>query len=148
MHTIHLSYSYICIFSFQFISVIFSELLSYNITVISWYIIIPIFLWNKMIGSDFICLGWINSAINPFIYAFYSADFRLAFWRLTCRKCSKSRLNLDGTNRKLPAPVNWKKDMSRTWRAPHKSCKLVQLCGISGIEITMVDLRLFVTVIH
>ncbi|KAG5340952.1 5HT7R protein, partial [Acromyrmex charruanus] len=57
---------------------------------------------------------WINSAINPFIYAFYSADFRLAFWRLTCRKCSKSRLNLDGTNRKLPASVNWKKDMSRT----------------------------------
>ncbi|XP_029666193.1 octopamine receptor-like isoform X1 [Formica exsecta] len=59
-------------------------------------------------------LGWINSAINPFIYAFYSADFRLAFWRLTCRKCSKSRLNLDGMNRKLPAPVNWKKDTSRT----------------------------------
>ncbi|KYN26882.1 Alpha-1B adrenergic receptor [Trachymyrmex cornetzi] len=59
-------------------------------------------------------LGWINSAINPFIYAFYSADFRLAFWRLTCRKCSKSRLNLDGTNRKLPASVNWKKDTSRT----------------------------------
>ncbi|EFN88366.1 Alpha-1B adrenergic receptor [Harpegnathos saltator] len=59
-------------------------------------------------------LGWINSAINPFIYAFYSADFRLAFWRLTCQKCSKSRLNLDGTNRKLPTPVNWKKDTSRT----------------------------------
>ncbi|XP_071577635.1 probable G-protein coupled receptor No18 isoform X1 [Temnothorax nylanderi] len=59
-------------------------------------------------------LGWINSAINPFIYAFYSADFRLAFWRLTCRKCSKSRPNLDGTNRKLPASVNWKKDTSRT----------------------------------
>ncbi|KAL0130165.1 hypothetical protein PUN28_002042 [Cardiocondyla obscurior] len=59
-------------------------------------------------------LGWINSAINPFIYAFYSADFRLAFWRLTCRKCSKSRLNLDDTNRKLPASVNWKKDTTRT----------------------------------
>ncbi|KAH0949370.1 hypothetical protein HN011_001146 [Eciton burchellii] len=59
-------------------------------------------------------LGWINSAINPFIYAFYSADFRLAFWRLTCRKCSKSRLNLHDTNRKLPASVNWKKDTSRT----------------------------------
>ncbi|XP_011633421.1 octopamine receptor 1-like [Pogonomyrmex barbatus] len=59
-------------------------------------------------------LGWINSAINPFIYAFYSADFRIAFWRLTCRKCWKSRLNLDGTNRKLPASVNWKKDTTRT----------------------------------
>ncbi|XP_017761888.1 PREDICTED: octopamine receptor-like [Eufriesea mexicana] len=59
-------------------------------------------------------LGWINSAINPFIYAFYSADFRLAFWRLTCRKCFKSRTNLDRSNRKLPAPANWKKDTSRT----------------------------------
>lgn len=59
-------------------------------------------------------LGWINSAINPFIYAFYSADFRLAFWRLTCRKCFKSRTNLDPSNRKLPAPANWKKDTTRT----------------------------------
>lgn len=58
--------------------------------------------------------GWINSAINPFIYAFYSADFRLAFWRLTCRKCFKSRTNLDPSNRKLPAPANWKKDTTRT----------------------------------
>ncbi|KAG8315476.1 hypothetical protein J6590_069723 [Homalodisca vitripennis] len=33
-------------------------------------------------------LGWINSAINPFIYAFYSPDFRLAFWRLTFRNCT------------------------------------------------------------
>ncbi|CAL7945676.1 unnamed protein product [Xylocopa violacea] len=59
-------------------------------------------------------LGWINSAINPFIYAFYSADFRLAFWRLTCRKCFKTRTNMDRGNRKLPAPANWKKDTSRT----------------------------------
>ncbi|XP_061943102.1 tyramine receptor 1 [Apis cerana] len=59
-------------------------------------------------------LGWINSAINPFIYAFYSADFRLAFWRLTCRKCFKSRTNLDPSNRKLPASANWKKDTTRT----------------------------------
>ncbi|KAF4520484.1 hypothetical protein B566_EDAN004735 [Ephemera danica] len=41
-------------------------------------------------------LGWINSAINPFIYAFYSADFRVAFHRLTvqrlcqCRKVSNA----------------------------------------------------------
>ncbi|XP_072932661.1 probable G-protein coupled receptor No18 [Epargyreus clarus] len=36
-------------------------------------------------------LGWFNSAINPFIYAFYSPEFRLAFWRLTIRKCQKTR---------------------------------------------------------
>ncbi|XP_076669284.1 putative G-protein coupled receptor No18 [Andrena cerasifolii] len=59
-------------------------------------------------------LGWINSAINPFIYAFYSADFRLAFWRLTCRKCFKGRTNLERSNRKLPTPANWKKETSRT----------------------------------
>ncbi|KZC08908.1 putative G-protein coupled receptor No9 [Dufourea novaeangliae] len=58
-------------------------------------------------------LGWINSAINPFIYAFYSADFRLAFWRLTCRKCFKSRTNLDRSNRKLPIPANGRKETSR-----------------------------------
>ncbi|CAG7720677.1 unnamed protein product [Allacma fusca] len=33
-----------------------------------------------------IWLGWGNSAINPFIYAFYSPDFRSAFWRLTFHK--------------------------------------------------------------
>ncbi|KAK3932101.1 Octopamine receptor 1, partial [Frankliniella fusca] len=33
-------------------------------------------------------LGWINSAVNPFIYAFYSPDFRVAFWRLTLRHCT------------------------------------------------------------
>lgn len=36
-------------------------------------------------------LGWFNSAINPFIYAFYSPDFRLAFWRLTLKKCIKNK---------------------------------------------------------
>ncbi|XP_059048460.1 probable G-protein coupled receptor No18 [Achroia grisella] len=36
-------------------------------------------------------LGWFNSAINPFIYAFYSPEFRLAFWRLTIKKCKRSK---------------------------------------------------------
>ncbi|XP_058466991.1 probable G-protein coupled receptor No18 [Malaya genurostris] len=38
------------------------------------------------LGEFFTWLGWINSAINPFIYAFYSVDFRAAFWRLTLRR--------------------------------------------------------------
>ncbi|ELU14919.1 hypothetical protein CAPTEDRAFT_24565, partial [Capitella teleta] len=29
-------------------------------------------------------LGYCNSVINPFIYAFYNRDFRSSFWRLTC----------------------------------------------------------------
>lgn len=36
-------------------------------------------------------LGWINSAINPFIYAFYNVDFRTSFWRLTIGKIYKRR---------------------------------------------------------
>ncbi|KAK6622244.1 hypothetical protein RUM43_012574 [Polyplax serrata] len=36
-------------------------------------------------------LGWFNSAINPFIYAFYSVDFRTAFWRLTFRHCTNTQ---------------------------------------------------------
>lgn len=35
-------------------------------------------------------LGWFNSAMNPFIYAFYSVDFRNAFWRLTFRRFFKN----------------------------------------------------------
>ncbi|XP_072386689.1 probable G-protein coupled receptor No18 [Diabrotica undecimpunctata] len=45
---------------------------------------------NTLIMSYLTWLGWINSAINPFIYAFYSPDFRLAFWRLTVKKFTKS----------------------------------------------------------
>ncbi|KAJ8960001.1 hypothetical protein NQ318_009437 [Aromia moschata] len=46
---------------------------------------------NLLIMQYLTWLGWINSAINPFIYAFYSADFRIAFWRLTVKHFSKSR---------------------------------------------------------
>lgn len=42
---------------------------------------------NQIPMSFLTWLGWFNSAINPFIYAFYSPDFRLAFWRLTFKCC-------------------------------------------------------------
>ncbi|KAJ3642740.1 hypothetical protein Zmor_025497 [Zophobas morio] len=46
---------------------------------------------NALIMNYLTWLGWFNSAINPFIYAFYSPDFRIAFWRLTVKHFSKSR---------------------------------------------------------
>ncbi|CAG9821945.1 unnamed protein product [Phaedon cochleariae] len=46
---------------------------------------------NGLIMSYLTWLGWLNSAINPFIYAFYSPDFRIAFWRLTVKHFSKNR---------------------------------------------------------
>ncbi|KAF5284438.1 hypothetical protein FQR65_LT13544 [Abscondita terminalis] len=45
---------------------------------------------NNVVMAYFTWLGWINSAINPFIYAFYSPDFRIAFWRLTCKHFTKN----------------------------------------------------------
>lgn len=47
---------------------------------------------NSIVQNILTWLGWINSAINPFIYAYYNEDFRAAFYRLTFRKiCLTSR---------------------------------------------------------
>lgn len=45
---------------------------------------------NGEISGGLTWLGWFNSAMNPFIYAFYSVDFRAAFWRLTFRRFFKN----------------------------------------------------------
>lgn len=54
---------------------------------------------SHSLSSFLTWLGWINSAINPFIYAFYSVDFRAAFWRLTLRRffknSNKSQFNIN-----------------------------------------------------
>lgn len=48
---------------------------------------------NELLEAFLIWLGWLNSAMNPFIYAFYNNDFRIAFYRLTFRNCCKNQEN-------------------------------------------------------
>lgn len=61
--------------------------------------IFPLFKWSfrtqvpfypnlkvSMVQNILTWIGWLNSALNPFIYAFYSEDFRAAFYRLTFRR--------------------------------------------------------------
>ncbi|XP_055853069.1 5-hydroxytryptamine receptor 1D [Episyrphus balteatus] len=68
-----------------------------------YYLLIP-FLPPKAVSEGlmyfFTWVGWINCAINPFIYAFYNPEFCTAFWRLTfhniVKKRSKIRTNING----------------------------------------------------
>ena len=39
-------------------------------------------------------LGYFNSAINPFLYAFYNSQFRDAFIRILCRNCPEKKQRL------------------------------------------------------
>lgn len=39
--------------------------------------------FDETMTKFFVWLGYFNSVINPFIYAFYNSDFRFTFWQLT-----------------------------------------------------------------
>ncbi|XP_011500363.1 PREDICTED: 5-hydroxytryptamine receptor 7-like [Ceratosolen solmsi marchali] len=87
-------------------------------------------------------LGWINSAINPFIYAFYSADFRMAFWRLTCRKCLRSRFESNPGAERTPqaAPPSWRRQTSRTLE--RSTAPIASHCGSTSLERVPTDRRI------
>ncbi|KAL0129704.1 hypothetical protein PUN28_001755 [Cardiocondyla obscurior] len=53
------------------------------------YLIRPFFpnFVNPVVFNILFWLGYCNSAINPFIYGFYSKDFRFAFKRIVCCRC-------------------------------------------------------------
>ena len=47
--------------------------------------------FHPLLLTFILWLGYFNSAINPFIYALYSRDFRDSFWRLTCGRFKSSQ---------------------------------------------------------
>lgn len=54
--------------------------------------------FHPILNACLVWLGWINSAVNPFIYALNSKDFKKAFIRLTigkCKCCHKTRKGHD-----------------------------------------------------
>ena len=44
-----------------------------------------------LVFTVFFWLGYSNSAINPFVYALFSKDFRFAFKKLLCCKCERKK---------------------------------------------------------
>lgn len=68
--------------------------------------------FHPTLTACLVWLGWVNSAINPFIYALNNNDFKKAFLRLTidkCRCCRKTRKGHD------PQQFIW----SDLWRILH-----------------------------
>lgn len=102
------------------------------------YLITP-FLDKNAIGdgvSAFLTwLGWFNSAMNPFIYALYSVDFRAAFWRLTCRRFCKNF-------RKAPYASNTY-SIRRTWRTCSSSRRIIIIMPIFAKTFSTVLCKIY-----
>ena len=47
----------------------------------------------QIVVTIFFWLGYVNSAINPCIYALFSKDFRFAFKKILCCRCERRRQN-------------------------------------------------------
>ncbi|CAH1258395.1 D(1) dopamine receptor-like [Branchiostoma lanceolatum] len=52
---------------------------------------------DNTVFTVFEWLGWVNSTLNPIIYAFNN-DFRKAFWRMLCRRVAYSRSDAAAVN--------------------------------------------------
>ncbi|KAI0242334.1 Histamine H2 receptor [Lamellibrachia satsuma] len=50
--------------------------------------------YNSHVELFALWLGYFNSAINPFLYAFYNSQFRDAFIRILCRNCPEKKQRL------------------------------------------------------
>jgi tyramine receptor len=73
----------------QTLSIVCGSFIAFWLPFFIYYLITPFLPDDKkspVLAEVLTWLGWINSAINPFIYAFYSVDFRAAFWRLTLKR--------------------------------------------------------------
>ena len=49
----------------------------------------------ELVGSIVTWLGWINSGMNPIIYACWSRDFRRAFKKILCGSCTRRQNQRD-----------------------------------------------------
>lgn len=68
---------------------------------------------SQLMITSFTWLGYVNSMLNPFIYAFFSRDFRQAFHSILCGWCMRRRArkvlykDLPDNPRKISALTQW-----------------------------------------
>lgn len=100
-----------------------------------------------LVGSVVTWLGWINSGMNPAIYACWSRDFRRAFKKLLCGCCQRQNArrerantyarysyNHERTDRRPPPPLHGGLPMSALREpivaATHASCSAIAVAEV------------------